>query len=268
MRKGKQGGRCEIPSREEFQRRLGGELHGDQLRCPGQGHSPGDLSLSIKFGTEFPEGVICYSFAGDDPIVWREYVRQCLGLEDWRPDPLGSLRNRDHKWRGGSNPTMIRTDELRLRLLFGTPRLIRAAPPVASLPKGSPARWRTQMRGHGLVSILCRGGEARAAISRMTGRRGRTSHDRASLDSEMRRVPRIPCVRFCCLYALGRSEKHSCCGSAEDRDEKPPPRLRRVAVYRHIFCPPWLSRRSLRVRPRARSGQHLSIDLCRFAPHT
>jgi len=176
------------------------------------------------------------------------------------------------------------------------------------------------MRGHGLVSILCRGGEARAAVSRMTGRRGRTSHDRASLDSEMRRVPRIPCVRFaprprpppkrqrrlgggaaapshlvptassprtpffasfppplsalrtslssllrrCCLYALGRAEKHSCCGSAEDRDEKPPPRLSRVVVYRHIFCPPWLSRRSLRVRPRARSGQHLSIDLCRF----
>ncbi|MGZ5838963.1 MAG: hypothetical protein ACXWI2_06395, partial [Croceibacterium sp.] len=44
---------------------LGGEIQGEQILCPGPGHSDGDRSLAVKPSTEDPEGFTVHSFAGD-----------------------------------------------------------------------------------------------------------------------------------------------------------------------------------------------------------
>jgi RecA-family ATPase len=67
-------------------RRLGGVVNNDQVLCPGPGHSKIDKSLSIKINTGAPEGFVVHSFAGDDPITCRDYVRERLGLPAFKPN--------------------------------------------------------------------------------------------------------------------------------------------------------------------------------------
>jgi putative DNA primase/helicase len=64
---------------------LGGEVTGGQVLAPGPGHSPQDRSLSVKPDVSAPDGFICHSFANDDAITCRDYVRQKLGLPAWKP---------------------------------------------------------------------------------------------------------------------------------------------------------------------------------------
>src|SRR5262245_59177625 len=59
---------------------LGGEAHGRNLSCPGPGHSKQDRSLSVIFDPAAPEGFVVHSFAGDDDMTCRDYVREMLGL--------------------------------------------------------------------------------------------------------------------------------------------------------------------------------------------
>jgi Protein of unknown function (DUF3631) len=66
-------------------RALGGEVNGDQVLAPGPGHSPKDRSLSVKIDPTAPEGFVVNSFAGDDPIACRDYVRRKLGLPGFKP---------------------------------------------------------------------------------------------------------------------------------------------------------------------------------------
>jgi RecA-family ATPase len=63
-------------------RALGGKVNGPgSMTCPGPGHkSPKDRSLSIKLDANNPDGFVVHSFADDDPIVCRDYVREKLGL--------------------------------------------------------------------------------------------------------------------------------------------------------------------------------------------
>jgi hypothetical protein len=67
-------------------RLLGGEAHGRRVLCPGPGHSRTDRSLSVKLGDDAPEGFVVHSFAGDDPLACKDYVRERLNLpaRDWR----------------------------------------------------------------------------------------------------------------------------------------------------------------------------------------
>jgi hypothetical protein len=58
---------------------LGGEVSAGQILAPGPGHSADDRSLSIKLDSAAPEGFLVHSFAGDDPINCRHYVREKLG---------------------------------------------------------------------------------------------------------------------------------------------------------------------------------------------
>jgi putative DNA primase/helicase len=60
---------------------LGGEAFGDQVRCPGPGHSCDDRSLSVRPDCAAPDGFLVHSFAGDDAIVCKDFVRGKLGLE-------------------------------------------------------------------------------------------------------------------------------------------------------------------------------------------
>jgi putative DNA primase/helicase len=66
-------------------RALGGEISGHQILAPGPGHSRLDRSLSIRIEPDAPDGFLCHSFAGDDPIVCKNHVRQRLGLPEWKP---------------------------------------------------------------------------------------------------------------------------------------------------------------------------------------
>lgn len=76
---------------------LGGVVSGREVLAPGPGHSPGDRSLSIKLDSTAPDGMLVYSFAGDDPLTCKDYVRERLGLGRWEPkrsesrDHIGSM---------------------------------------------------------------------------------------------------------------------------------------------------------------------------------
>src|SRR5215813_1109854 len=80
-------------SLQQIAKALGGEVSGDQVRAPGPGHSSVDRSLSIKLDPSAPDGFVVNSFAGDDPIACKDYVRGKLGLEGFRPTN-GSRRQR------------------------------------------------------------------------------------------------------------------------------------------------------------------------------
>jgi putative DNA primase/helicase len=64
---------------------LGGEVSGRQVLCPGPGHSRNDRSLSVKIEPTAPGGLLVNSFAGDDPIACKDYVRSKIGLPEWQP---------------------------------------------------------------------------------------------------------------------------------------------------------------------------------------
>src|SRR5262249_25543448 len=72
-------------------RALGGEASGNEIRCPGPGHSARDRSLSITVDPRAPGGFVVHSFADDDPIACKDYVRAKAGLDPFKPN--GQRRN-------------------------------------------------------------------------------------------------------------------------------------------------------------------------------
>jgi hypothetical protein len=72
-------------SLKEAARRLNGDINGDQILCPGPGHSPKDRSLSVKITSAVKSGFIVHSFANDDPMVCRDYVAEKLELPKFTP---------------------------------------------------------------------------------------------------------------------------------------------------------------------------------------
>jgi Protein of unknown function (DUF3631) len=87
----------DLPSIEKIAAMLGGRVSGGEALVPGPGHSVEDRSLSIKPDRGAPDGFLLHSFAGDDPIACREYVRGKLGLPEFeatkkRKKPNGGAR--------------------------------------------------------------------------------------------------------------------------------------------------------------------------------
>jgi hypothetical protein len=74
-----------LPSIGRIAELLGGEVSGGQVRAPGPGHNPEDRSLSVKPDANADGGFVSHSFAGDDPIQCRDYVREKLGLPKFEP---------------------------------------------------------------------------------------------------------------------------------------------------------------------------------------
>src|SRR5215471_10334570 len=74
------------PSLEEIARALDGEISNGQVKAPGPGHSAQDRSLSVKLSDTDPSGFVVHSFANDDAIDCKKYVREKLGLPGWRPN--------------------------------------------------------------------------------------------------------------------------------------------------------------------------------------
>lgn len=67
----------EMTSLEPIALRLGGEAFGNQINCPGPGHSPRDRSLSIKFNGD--GSFVVHSHSGDDWTTCRDHVRDLIG---------------------------------------------------------------------------------------------------------------------------------------------------------------------------------------------
>jgi putative DNA primase/helicase len=63
---------------------LGGDVTGtNSCNVPGPGHDKADRSLSITIDPRAPDGFVVHSFASDDPLACKDYVRDRLGLGPW-----------------------------------------------------------------------------------------------------------------------------------------------------------------------------------------
>ena len=71
-------------SLDSIARALGGEVRKGQVRAPGPGHSASDRSLSVRL-TKDGQDIVVNSFADDDWVACRDYVRQRAGLPEWKP---------------------------------------------------------------------------------------------------------------------------------------------------------------------------------------
>jgi hypothetical protein len=89
---------------QQIARALGGEISGRQVKAPGPGHSPKDRSLSIKLDESTPDGFLVHSFAGDDPIRSKDYVREKLGLPPWK----GNTKERGYQKHQQVTPAVDR----------------------------------------------------------------------------------------------------------------------------------------------------------------
>jgi hypothetical protein len=85
-----------LPDISHIARTMGGEARGAQALVPGPNHTPKDRSLSIKLEASAPGGLLVHSFAGDDPIRCKDYVREKLGLAPW--SGTGSANGKRITW--------------------------------------------------------------------------------------------------------------------------------------------------------------------------
>jgi hypothetical protein len=75
-----------FPSLQRVAQALGGIVSSGQVLCPGPNHSTADRSLSVKADPSAPDGFLVYSFSGDDVLACRDYVREKLGLPEFKPN--------------------------------------------------------------------------------------------------------------------------------------------------------------------------------------
>ncbi len=92
-------------SLESIARQLGGEISCGQILCPGPGHRSADRSLSVKLDPSNADGFVVHSFAGDDPIKCRDYVRERLGSSPWSPRQTQSDGGFNFAIKGLGHPT-------------------------------------------------------------------------------------------------------------------------------------------------------------------
>ena len=106
-----------LPSIAKIAELLGGDAQGGQVLCPGPGHTAGDRSLSIKLDGGAADGFVLHSFAGDDAIACRDYVRERLGLPEFE------ATKKKKKPNGGAQPYSPTVAKYVYRLADGTPYL-------------------------------------------------------------------------------------------------------------------------------------------------
>jgi hypothetical protein len=113
---------------------LGGEVCNGQVLAPGPNHkSPRDRSLSVKLDPTAQDGFVINSFAGDDPIICKDYVREKAGLDPFKPNGNGSHRRHspasNNKLNGNSRQPLTNLTGAWLGNLIGD-RLGSAAYPL------------------------------------------------------------------------------------------------------------------------------------------
>src|ERR1700738_623338 len=79
----------QIPTIQHIAAHMRGEVrNGREAVVPGPGHSADDRSLSITFNRT-GDDILVQSFAGDDPIACKDYVRKELRMDEWQPSGKG-----------------------------------------------------------------------------------------------------------------------------------------------------------------------------------
>jgi hypothetical protein len=87
-----------LPSIHKIAELLGGEVRGNQVSAPGPGHSADDRSLSVLLDGSAPDGFVVHSFADDDAIACRDYVRDRLGLPPFEAKKKKANGKANGKW--------------------------------------------------------------------------------------------------------------------------------------------------------------------------
>jgi hypothetical protein len=103
---------------------LGGDVSGGQVLAPGPGHRQADRSMSVKI---VDGEVLVNSFAGDDPLQCKDYVRQRLGLPPWEP------KRNSNGYSNGQKSYFVA--EYIYKLADGTPYLLVKRTPDKSFPQ-------------------------------------------------------------------------------------------------------------------------------------
>lgn len=98
-------------------RALGGHVHGGKIHAPAPNHSKRDRSLIVSFSDKAPDGFSVHGFAGEDWKELKDYVRQKLGIEEWKPtrgrDDNGPVFvARSFEYRGPNGREWHRIDHL------------------------------------------------------------------------------------------------------------------------------------------------------------
>lgn len=106
---------------------MGGSVRSGAAIVPGPGHKPHDRSLRVFADPNAPDGFYVHSFANDDPIQCRDYVRQKMGLPAWQPSK--QQHNPSNSFNGNSKTNGT-------RLVNGTQRAQR--PCDSALPNRTP----------------------------------------------------------------------------------------------------------------------------------
>src|SRR5215471_5816211 len=110
-------------------RALGGDVRSNQVLAPGPGHSATDRSLAVKLDDNAPDGFVVHSFAHDDPIACRDYVRTRAGLPAFAAD-----RTEEPPPKANGAPPPPKANGAR-KPIFDISRVIAAQTNVA--PKGN-----------------------------------------------------------------------------------------------------------------------------------
>lgn len=112
-------------------RATGGRISGRDVLVRAPGHSARDASLSITVDPNAPDGFVVHSFAGDDPLATKDWVRERLGL------PAATRRERRaSRGNGQSRPAGRRP-----------PVKLAAAPIPVMTPLEPGVRWGLQAVG-------------------------------------------------------------------------------------------------------------------------
>src|SRR6516165_9231149 len=93
-------------SAQELAKALGGDVVNGEVLAPGPGHGAADRSLAVKLDSTARDGFVVHSFAGDDPIACRDYVRRKLGLPEFEPKKAKKV-NGSGKPKGAKIPYML-----------------------------------------------------------------------------------------------------------------------------------------------------------------
>jgi hypothetical protein len=156
----------------EIAKKLGGKVHSGQVLCPGPNHSAIDRSLSVKLDSNAPDGFLVHSFANDDPLACRDYVRSKLGLPPFEPNKVNGMR-RERLLPGPPKPATLQEmpeayydycDETG-KLLFqvvrygGEPKRFKQRRPDPE----HPGKWLWNLDG--IQRVLYRLPEVRAAVA-------------------------------------------------------------------------------------------------------
>ncbi len=89
---------------------LGGHVVSGAALVPGPGHKAQDRSLRIFSDPNAPDGFYVHSFANDDPIQCRDYVRQKMGMPPWQPRKERGILDepqRRQSTRSAPQPTIV-----------------------------------------------------------------------------------------------------------------------------------------------------------------